>query len=104
MSRRKKKKVKLPCEICKGEHFLSTHHIQGRDVPNCNHSSNLVDICDNCHREIHMGEIIIEGWFQTTGGKELIWYNKNEKSLTGESAKVHIFGEKRESDSTEPPD
>lgn len=42
-----------------------------------------------------MGDIIIEGWFQTTLGKELFWHKKGDKSLTGETAKVHIFGEKK---------
>ena len=94
MASKRKKTSKRPCEICGTVTFLATHHIRGRKIHNPNHRSNLVDICHNCHSEIHHGDIIVEGWVQTTDGKELLWHKHHEESLTGDDAKVHIFGEK----------
>jgi len=74
------------CPICKEKHVLIEHHIEGRDIPNANHSSNLAYICDNCHREVHEGIIIIEGYLQTTHGKELFWHRKDEESFSGNDA------------------
>lgn len=79
------------CQICKNKTFLVTHHIRGRDVPNPNHFSNLANICDCCHRSIHMGKIIIEGWFMTTAGLELFWHEKTQESFTGEKITPHII-------------
>jgi hypothetical protein len=72
-----------PCEICSSKTFLQIHHINGRDIINPNHSSNLANICPNCHNEIHNGKIIIEGWFMTTEGKKLFWHYFNEEGFTG---------------------
>jgi hypothetical protein len=36
--------------------------------------SNLAVVCANCHRQIHALEIIIEGYFPTSGGKRLFWH------------------------------
>jgi hypothetical protein len=82
------------CPICDGKHFLTTHHIRGRDIPDCDHPSNLADICENCHRDIHEGVLIIEGWFMTTGGNELIYHRKEEESLSGDDAIPHIIKRK----------
>jgi hypothetical protein len=87
----KNKSGEMPCEICKNTTFLQSHHIQGRKIPNCNHWSNLVDICPSCHFETHHGKIIIEKWVTTTQGKELIWHYKDEESFTGEDSKTHII-------------
>lgn len=81
-----------PCQICKNVTFLQTHHIEGRNIPNANRASNLIDICANCHNEIHHGEIIIEGWFMSTGGMELIWHKKEENGLTGNDITPYIIG------------
>ena len=96
MSRKRKKAInrtgKLECPICKCQTILCEHHLRGRKIPNPNHPSNLAYICSNCHREIHEGIIIIEGWFTTTSGKELVWHYKNQESLTGCEIKTHIIG------------
>ena len=78
------------CPICKTPQILVEHHIEGRNIPNANHPSNLVHICDNCHRKIHSGHIIIEGWFQTTNGKELLWHLSNKESFSGKNAQPYI--------------
>ena len=82
---------KASCCICKSIDFLHTHHINGRDIPNADHSSNLVDLCPSCHNRLHMGEIIIERWAMSSGGMILLWHKKNENGVTGEDAKPHII-------------
>jgi hypothetical protein len=32
----------------------------------------------------------MEGWFTTSGGKELLWHYNNEEGLTGTNAKPYI--------------
>lgn len=78
-------------QICKKNEFLVEHHIHGRNIPNPNSPNNLTYVCSNCHYKIHKGWFIIEGWFDTTNGRELIWHEKEEDSLTGENASVHLF-------------
>ena len=81
---------KEKCPICNTPQILVEHHLNGRDIPNPDHPSNLAYICSNCHRKIHMGLIMIEGWFQTTGGKELFWHTSKENNFTGVKTKTHI--------------
>jgi hypothetical protein len=97
MNRKKKKEInrtgKRLCPICQGRHILVEHHIAGRKISNPNHPSNLLYCCSNCHREIHEGLIIVEGWFMTTDGKELIWHQAEKESITGTAPKTHIIGQ-----------
>jgi len=82
---------KCSCDICGQDIPLVTHHINGRNIPNAEHDSNLVHICPNCHYDIHLGNIILESWFMTTSGRELIWHKNGEKSITGKEAKPFII-------------
>jgi hypothetical protein len=82
---------KKRCDLCENVHILQEHHINGRDIPNPNHASNLANICPNCHADIHYGKIIIEGWILTTNGRKLIWHKQGETSFSGQDAKVHII-------------
>ncbi len=86
-----KTKKQFVCELCGTKEYLVEHHIDGRDIPNPNHSSNLCNICQNCHYKIHLGEIIIEKWTMTTGGKKLFWHNKGDESFTGNDAIPHMI-------------
>lgn len=88
MSKRKKanRSGKIKCGICDQQTFLEVHHINGRDIPNPNHPSNLVNICPTCHSEIHWEKIIIEGWAYTTSGRELFWHKKGEGNFTGKES------------------
>ena len=86
---------RMPCEICERKTFLHTHHIEGRDIPNADNPSNLVDICPTCHNETHMGYIVLEGWFTTTGGKELIWHTKEDDSMSGTDIIPYIIPTKK---------
>lgn len=79
------------CPICKTKQILVEHHIEGRDIPDANHPSNLADICPNCHTKVHLGKVIIEGWIQTTDGKELFWHLANEESFSGKNAQPYIM-------------
>lgn len=79
------------CDICNRKSFLETHHIRGRKIPNPNHPSNLVDICFQCHGEIHYGKIILEKWVNSTHGRTLLWHYAEEDSITNDDAAVHQF-------------
>ena len=61
------------CDICEQKEILECHHIHGRKIKDFNKSWNLCYICSNCHTEIHKNLINIEGWVQTTIGKQLLW-------------------------------
>ena len=80
------------CPICLERQILVEHHINGRSIPNANHPSNTAYICCNCHNKTHHGIIVIEGWFQTTKGKELLWHYVEEASFSGQNAQPHIIG------------
>ena len=73
------------CEICKKSILTDEHHINsiskgGKDKP-----YNKCELCPNCHRKVHEGDIIIEGRFFTTECKynetELIWRYNGENSI-----------------------
>jgi hypothetical protein len=80
-----------PCDICKTQDFLEIHHIKGRNILNYNHYSNKTNICSSCHTKVHRGLIIIEGWFKTTNGLELLWHTKEEPSFSGQDSKPYIM-------------
>lgn len=67
---------KMRCDICKEVHILVQHHINGRKVDNPHKENNLCNICDNCHRKVHAGEINVEGWIMTTSGMMLLYNSK----------------------------
>lgn len=79
------------CDICNTQTALVTHHIRGREIPEAEHKSNKTDVCPNCHYNIHLGNIIIEEWCNTTIGRQLIWHEKGEPSITGNDAIPHII-------------
>lgn len=77
---------KAYCDICNENEILQIHHINGRDLPNSDHPSNLCNICPNCHSRTHYGFIIIERWIRSTNGLRLLWHKKEETGLTGEDS------------------
>ena len=83
--RKYKRSGNSECEICEIETPLQEHHIRGREIPDYNNVNNISWICPTCHDRVHLGLIIIEGWFNTTKGRELLWHNNNEQSITGKS-------------------
>ena len=80
-----------PCDICKEIEPLQAHHINGREVKNYNQDWNVANICAGCHYQVHLGGIIIESWFDTTNGRELIWHMEEEESITSIESKTHII-------------
>lgn len=82
---------KMICPICENREILVTHHINGREIPNANHPSNLISLCSNCHCAIHYGHIIIEKWMMTSNGYSPIWHKKGEESLTGEDSTPNLL-------------
>ena len=89
MSRRAKRKKKRSgseiCPICMAKTKLCRHHINGRDIARSEEEWNIAWICPNCHDLVHDdgGRITIEGWFNTTNGRELIWRWCDEDPITG---------------------
>ena len=84
----------LGCDICHKIIPLDRHHIQSTCYGGPNIEWNKCRICPNCHRKVHYGIIIIEGWFATTSkrGKSLIYRKKDEESITGfPDPKVWIY-------------
>jgi len=83
------------CPICSREVPLVEHHINGRGVPHWNDPWNIVSICATCHDMVHMNKlsnrIIIEGWFKTTSGRELLWHHAGEESITGEESEPPVY-------------
>ena len=82
---------KCRCDICNEPHILVEHHIEGRKINNYQSESNRCYICDNDHRLIHEGLIILEGWIQTSSGLILSWHYKDEQGLTGNDMVTHII-------------
>ena len=79
------------CDICKTESVLEGHHINGREIERANDPFNIANICPNCHYKVHLGRIIIEGWFDTTDGRLLLWHNKEEQTVTNSQSNPFII-------------
>ena len=58
--------------------MLVEHHIGGREIRNAEAPWNKAWICATDHDAVHAGEKILEGWFRTTAGRELVWHRKGE--------------------------
>ena len=58
------------CRICKNpaHEVLDVHRIGYKLEDNQYIRSNTVVICANCHRFVHEGKIIIDGWYESTAG------------------------------------
>lgn len=78
------------CDICNKKEILEDHHINGRKIPNYNHTSNRCNICPNCHTKVHKGLIIIEGWIMTSEGLKLFWHEDNKESFSGWNSTPYI--------------
>ena len=88
--RKHKRSGSCPCEICGKRRPLVSHHINGRDVPRADEHWNLVNLCSNCHEDVHNdGMIIIEGWMRTTEGRTLFWRRKGEDPVASDGAKPY---------------
>lgn len=80
------------CPICKNQAILVKHHINGKNIEDSEEWWNKANICDCCHRLTHTKKgIIIEGWFSTTSGMELIWHYNGKESISGQSATPYLI-------------
>jgi len=85
------------CEICNEKVTLDSHHIQSICYNGSSEKWNKCNICPNCHRKVHTGLIIIEGWFATSLSKKLVYRNKGEESISNvEDPKVWLYGNSEE--------
>jgi hypothetical protein len=78
-----KKLTEGKCYFCKNEDYavLDVHRIVpeekgGRYVP-----SNVVICCACCHRRVHDGQIVIDRWYPTSAGRDVLhfWESEEEK-------------------------
>jgi hypothetical protein len=83
---------KYNCDICTVYTFCDKHHIISKSKGGSNKIYNQTIICPNCHRKVHLGEIIIEGKFLTTSGFKLLWHYEDEENISERKQAVHIFG------------
>lgn len=70
------------CNICFTEMKLDKHHIWSTSYGGPNKSWNRCKLCPNCHKKVHYGKLIIEGWFTTSKGERLVYRKENEPSVT----------------------
>ncbi len=72
------------CEIC-GNASEEIHHIQPQMLADKNgmingmhknHTSNLTNVCEKCHDDIHNGNIIVSGYSMTSQGRKLMFERK----------------------------
>lgn len=71
------------CPICLRRTKLCRHHLNGREIRRSEDRWNTAWICPTCHDLVHEGDIVIEGWFMTTDGMNLIWREGGSESITG---------------------
>lgn len=64
------------CAICSKVGMLERHHINGRKLNKAHSKWNVCDMCPNCHSDTHLGNLVVEGWFNTSDGYQLIWHKK----------------------------
>jgi len=92
--RRARRSGEYPCDICGKRRPLTEHHIHGREVRNWRSGWNLAAICPDCHEDVHIGVLIILGWYQTDTGRCLVWHKKGEPLPPfGEAATPPLWGE-----------
>ncbi len=80
------------CDVCGRTARLVEHHIHGREVKNWTGAWNVSWVCPTCHDRVHAGDVIIEGWFQTTAGRELVHRLKGEAPKLTAGAQPHLYG------------
>lgn len=81
------------CPLCKRSVPLVGHHIHGREVRRWREPWNVAWICPTCHDSVHLYLIIIEGWFNIDGKRELVWRNKGEQPKLDEGAVPPKYGD-----------
>lgn len=82
------------CDCCQQEvTHTDKHHLTSKSLGGTNDKHNIANICPNCHRKVHGGMVILEGWFLTSNGFQLIWHNNTDDSITNNKPECYIMGE-----------
>ena len=76
--------MKASCEICHLIGHCDKHHIESKVFKGSNKNHNIAKLCPNCHRLVHMGDIVLEGKFLTSKGYKLIWHKASDASILGQ--------------------
>jgi DNA mismatch repair protein MutS len=86
------------CEVCGSGTALEMHHIrpQKEGGPALHTPGNLVCLCGSCHDRHHAGRLVIEGWADTSSGRELIWHPGAAKSSDDDPISGWIRDQKRQ--------
>jgi DNA mismatch repair protein MutS len=91
----------IECYICKTKKDLETHHINFQKdfesglLKNKKHikkdyNYNLVTLCRQCHDKVDNNNIIINGWNETSDGRELDYYHNQNISKKKKYTKSDI--------------
>jgi DNA mismatch repair protein MutS len=71
------------CEVCGSAKSLEMHHIRpqkgGGAAGEMHSPGNLACLCGTCHDRHHGGALVIEGWRDTSAGRELLWHMEEVK-------------------------
>jgi DNA mismatch repair protein MutS len=103
-SRYNSKLIVDKCDLCNKKNSnskptpLEVHHINHqvdcedgfvKSKPHLkkNHLSNLLNVCQTCHDEIHEGKIKIKGYRQTSSGKRIIFEDKDDLVIKNSTKK-----------------
>jgi thiamine kinase-like enzyme len=73
--------------------ILVEHHINGRKVRRANENWNIAWVCASCHDDVHAGNVIIEGWYSTSAGRELVWRRKGELPKLNDGAQPPLYSD-----------
>jgi DNA mismatch repair protein MutS len=80
------------CEVCGSGTALEMHHIRpqkdGGPSGSMHTPGNLVCLCGSCHDRHHAGRLVIEGWADTSSGRELVWHPGPGASATSDDDPV----------------
>ena len=92
------------CDICKNNDATEVHHIKEQHMADKdgfighihkNVESNLVNVCEKCHDDIHSGLITVKGYVYTTEGRTLsVSYKEKEKDITKIVKDLRFIGKK----------
>ena len=84
------------CEVCGSGTALEMHHIRpqkdGGPSGSMHTPGNLVCLCGSCHDRHHAGRLVIEGWADTSSGRELIWHPGAATAATNTSDDDPVSG------------
>ena len=75
------------CQICQKD-TEEVHHIKAQEIANENNmiehhhknvKHNLIQLCHQCHQDVHHGNLVIKGYIQTSNGKKVDYYREEKK-------------------------